>query len=66
MALVVTCPLVMDLDGTVAASYRALVLPVHFRIDRDGVVRDWAFGELPPDVFTSILDAVLNPAQSPP
>lgn len=55
----VTYPLAMDLDGKVAAQYRALALPVRYWIDRDGVVRDWAFGELPPDVLAASLGQIL-------
>jgi peroxiredoxin len=55
----VTYPLAMDLDGKVAAQYRALALPVHYWIDRDGVVRDWAFGELPPDLLAASLAQIL-------
>jgi peroxiredoxin len=56
----VTYPLAMDLDGKVAEQYRALALPVHYWIDRDGVVRDWAFGELPPDVLAASLGHILS------
>lgn len=49
-------PLVMDVEGTVAERYQALALPVHYWIDRDGIVRDWAFGELPPALLAASLD----------
>lgn len=63
----VTYPLAMDLDGTVAEQYRALALPVHYWINRDGVVRDWAFGELPPDVLAASLGQILpSPGASSP
>lgn len=55
----VTYPLAMDLDGKIAEQYRALALPVHYWIDRDGVVRDWAFGELPPDLLAASLGQIL-------
>lgn len=55
----VTYPIVVDDDGRVANEYRALALPVHYWIDRDGIVRDWAFGELPPDLLASSLETIL-------
>ena len=57
----VTYPIVVDGDGAVANTYQALALPVHYWIDRDGVVRDWAFGELPPDLLASSLQLILKP-----
>ena len=56
----VSYPIVVDGNGAVANRYRALALPVHYWIDRDGVVRDWAFGELPPDLLASSLLAILS------
>lgn len=58
----VTYPIVVDGDGAVANQYQALALPVHYWIDRDGIVRDWAFGELPPDLLASSLQLILQPA----
>jgi len=55
----VSYPLVMDLDGKVAERYRALALPVHYWLDRDGIVRGWAFGELPPDVLAASVERIL-------
>jgi peroxiredoxin len=57
----VTYPIVVDGNGGVANAYRALALPVHYWIDRDGIVRDWAFGELPPDLLASSLRSILSP-----
>jgi peroxiredoxin len=57
----VTYPIVVDGDGAVANVYRALALPVHYWIDRDGIVRDWAFGELPPDLLAASLQSILTP-----
>jgi len=57
----VTYPILVDGDGAVANEYQALALPVHYWIDRYGVVRDWAFGELPPDLLASSLETVLSP-----
>ena len=58
----VTYPIVVDGDGAIANLYQALALPVHYWIDRDGIVRDWAFGELPPDLLASSLRLVLQPS----
>ena len=58
----VTYPIVVDGDGAVANAYRALALPVHYWIDRDGIVRDWAFGELPPDLLAASLETILPPS----
>lgn len=55
----VTYPIVVDGDGAIANQYQALALPVHYWIDRDGIVRDWAFGELPPDLLASSLETIL-------
>ncbi len=56
----VTYPIAVDGDGAVANDYQALALPVHYWIDREGVVRDWAFGELPPDLLAASLESILS------
>lgn len=56
----VTYLIVVDGDGAVANRYQALALPVHYWVDRDGIVRDWAFGELPPDLLAGSLDSILS------
>jgi peroxiredoxin len=61
----VSYPIVVDGDGAVANEYQALALPVHYWIDRDGVVRDWAFGELPPDLLATSLATILAPPSGP-
>jgi hypothetical protein len=58
--VLVTYPIVVDGDGAVANQYQALALLVHYWIDRGGVVRDWAFGDLPPDPLASSLDSILS------
>ena len=60
----VTYPIVVDGDGAVANEYQALALSVHYWIDRDGIVRDWAFGELPPDLLAASLQLILVPSAS--
>jgi len=56
-----TYPIVSDTDGRVAAQYGALALPVHYWIDHGGIIRDWAFGELPPDLLAASLERILVP-----
>jgi peroxiredoxin len=56
-----TYPIVIDADGQVAAEYGALALPVQYWIDPHGIVRDWAFGELPPDLLAASLQRILVP-----
>jgi peroxiredoxin len=58
----VTYPIVVDGDGAVANVYQALALPVHYWIDRDGIVRDWAFGELPRELLAASLQSILVPS----
>jgi len=60
----VSYPILLDEAGTVADRYRALALPVKYWIDRDGIIRDWAIGELPPDLLERELTQIL-PRVSP-
>ena len=55
----VTYPIVLDEPGKVADRYGAVALPVQYWIDRDGVVRGWAFGELPLDQYDPSLARIL-------
>ncbi len=55
----VSYPIVVDGDGKLAARYRAFALPVHYWIDSDGIIRDWALGELPPDLLAASLESIL-------
>ena len=52
----VTYPLAIDPDGAIAKLYRGVALPVHYWIGRDGTIRDWAFGEVPPDLMEAALE----------
>lgn len=60
----VTYPIVLDEPGQVADRYGAVALPVQYWLDRDGIVRGWAFGELPLDQYDPALAKIL-PAGSP-
>lgn len=55
----VTYPIALDEPGEIAGMYRAFALPVQDWVDRDGVVRGWEFGELPPDQYDPMLATIL-------
>lgn len=46
-----TFPLGLDIDGAAQATWDAVVLPVHFWIDTDGIVRDGALGGIGADIM---------------
>ncbi len=52
-------PLGLDTDGSAAERWDAVVLPVHFWIDGDGVIRDGALGGIGPDVMARGLQAIM-------
>jgi cytochrome c biogenesis protein CcmG, thiol:disulfide interchange protein DsbE len=54
-----TFPLGLDSDGSVAARWDAVALPVHFWIDKDGVIRDGALGGIGPDIMARGLRTIL-------
>ena len=54
-----TFPLGLDSDGKAAVAWSALSLPVHFWIDKDGIVRDGALGGIGPDVMAKGLQTIL-------
>ena len=54
-----TFPLGLDSDGRAQAAWGAAALPVHFWIDRDGIVRDGALGGIGPDVMARGLQTIL-------
>ena len=54
-----TFPLGLDADGSAAARWDAVALPVHFWIDTDGVIRDGALGGIGPDVMSAGLRTIL-------
>jgi thiol-disulfide isomerase/thioredoxin len=58
-ALDAAFPLGLDSDGTAAATWDAVALPVHFWIDAEGVVRDGALGGIGPDVMAAGLAKIL-------
>ena len=54
-----TFPLGLDGDGSAAARWYAISLPVHFWIDKDGIIRDGALGGIGPDVMSAGLRTIL-------
>jgi cytochrome c biogenesis protein CcmG, thiol:disulfide interchange protein DsbE len=52
-------PLGLDADGSAAARWDAVALPVHFWIDKDGVIRDGALGGIGADVMAAGLRTIL-------
>jgi thiol-disulfide isomerase/thioredoxin len=54
-----TFPLGLDTDGTAQQAWGAYGLPVHFWIDKGGIVRDGALGGIGPDVMARGVGAIL-------
>ena len=54
-----TFPFGLDGDGSAAAAWDAVALPVHFWIDADGIIRDGALGGIGPDVMVDGLKTIL-------
>jgi peroxiredoxin len=55
----VTFPVALDPDGSRAATWDALALPVHYWIDEAGIVQDAALGGLGPDQMARGLATIL-------
>jgi cytochrome c biogenesis protein CcmG, thiol:disulfide interchange protein DsbE len=54
-----TFPLGLDSDGSAAARWDAAALPVHFWIDKDGIIRDGALGGIGPDIMADALRTIM-------
>jgi thiol-disulfide isomerase/thioredoxin len=54
-----TFPLGLDRDGSAAAAWDATILPVHFWIDTDGIIRDGALGGIGADVMARGVQTIL-------
>lgn len=54
-----TFPLGLDSDGSVSTRWDAVALPVHFWIDKDGVIRDGALGGIGPDIMARGLRTIM-------
>ena len=57
--LAATFPLGLDGDGSAALRWDAIALPVHFWIDKDGVIRDGALGGIGPDIMARGLESIM-------
>lgn len=58
-ALGVNLPIGLDVDGTAQRAWGAWALPVHFWIDKDGIVRDGALGGIGADVMAQGLRTIM-------
>jgi len=54
-----TFPLGLDSDGSAALRWDAIALPVHFWIDKEGMVRDGALGGIGPDIMAAGLRTIM-------
>ena len=54
-----TFPVGLDTDGSAQAAWGAVVLPVHFWVDKDGIVREGALGGIGPDLMAHGLSTIL-------
>jgi cytochrome c biogenesis protein CcmG/thiol:disulfide interchange protein DsbE len=55
----VTFPVALDEDGSRAATWDAVALPVHYWIDAEGVIQEAALGGLGPDQMAASLGTIL-------
>ena len=54
-----TFPIGLDADGDAARAWDAIVLPVHFWVDADGIIRDGALGGIGPDIMAAGLQTIM-------
>jgi cytochrome c biogenesis protein CcmG, thiol:disulfide interchange protein DsbE len=54
-----TFPLGLDTDGAAQRAWGAFALPIHFWVDKDGIVRDGALGGIGPDIMARGLGKIL-------
>ena len=50
-------------ENLAAVDYEVVALPTHFWIDSDGIVRAWALGDAPPDLFEEKLARIVGSGQ---
>jgi thiol-disulfide isomerase/thioredoxin len=55
----ITFPVGLDPAGTAGRDWKAIALPIHFWVDRDGIVRAGALGGVGSDVMASSLATIL-------
>jgi cytochrome c biogenesis protein CcmG/thiol:disulfide interchange protein DsbE len=54
-----TFPIGLDTDGAAQVAWDALALPIHFWVDRDGIIRAGALGGIGPDIMAENLSTIL-------
>jgi len=54
-----TFPMGLDSDGSAQRAWEAVVLPVHFWIDAEGIIRDGALGGIGPDIMAEGLRKIM-------
>jgi thiol-disulfide isomerase/thioredoxin len=54
-----TFPIGLDADGDAARAWDAIVLPVHFWVDAEGIIRDGALGGIGPDIMAAGLQTIM-------
>jgi len=54
-----TFPIGLDVDGSVQTAWDAVALPIHFWVDRDGIIRAGALGGIGPEVMAENLQTIL-------
>jgi cytochrome c biogenesis protein CcmG, thiol:disulfide interchange protein DsbE len=54
-----TFPLGLDRDASASQRWGAVALPVHFWIDKDGIIRDGALGGIGPDIMARGLRTIM-------
>jgi thiol-disulfide isomerase/thioredoxin len=54
-----TFPIGLDADGSAQRAWEAVVLPVHFWIDAEGIIRDGALGGIGPDIMAAGLRKIM-------
>ena len=57
--LKVQFPIGLDTDGKVQQAWGTYALPIHFWIDKGGIIRAGALGGVGPDVFAASLQKIL-------
>jgi cytochrome c biogenesis protein CcmG/thiol:disulfide interchange protein DsbE len=54
-----TFPIGLDSDGSAERAWEAVVLPVHFWVDAEGIIRDGALGGIGPDIMAEGLRKIM-------